>query len=293
MLAWIAYAVVALVWGSTYFAIRLGLESFTPYGMVAFRFLAGALVAFVLGRLRGEPAPQRADLRHLAFTGALMLSGSNALVSWSETVVSSGFAATVCAMVPLFLALFSGGAIGLRAWIGLGAGLLGVAIMADPLHGGLHWGGLAALLTANLLWAFATLWGKKRVRGHESAFGNTAVQMGTAGLIALGLAPLTGGYAHAAVTPRAALAVGYLAVFGSVLAFSAYTYLARVWAPAKMGTYAYLNPMVAVLLGALPPLREPLTPRVVLGMFVILGGVALVQLGPLLRRSTGRVGEPA
>lgn len=157
--------------------------------------------------------------------------------------------------------------------------------MADPLHGGLHGGGLAALLGANILWAFATLWGKKRVQGHEAAFGNAAVQMLTAGGIAVVLAPLFGGYTHGPLTSSALIAVGYLAVFGSVLAFSAYTYLARVWAPAKMGTYAYLNPMVAVLLGALPPLRETLTPRVVLGMFVILLGVALVQLGPLLRRS--------
>ncbi len=289
MLAWVAYGIIALVWGSTYFAIRIGLVSFTPYGMVAFRFLVGALIAFGLGRLRKEPLPRKSDLKHLAFTGALMLSGSNALVSWSETVVTSGFAATVCAMVPVFLALFSGGNIGRRAWIGLGAGLLGVAIMADPLHGGLHWGGLAALLAANILWAFATLWGKKRVQGHEAAFGNTAVQMLTAGVIAVGLAPLFGGYTHGPITRPALLAVSYLALFGSVIAFSAYTYLARVWAPAKMGTYAYLNPMVAVLLGVLPPLRETLTPRVVVGMFVILLGVALVQLGPMLRRSE----EPA
>ncbi len=286
MLPWLAYATIALVWGSTYFAIVLGLESFTPYGMVAFRFLGGGLLGLLLSRLRKEPLPSRADLPHLMLTGALMLSGSNALVTWSERHVSSGLAATVCAMVPVFLALFDSGMGGQRQggriWVGLGFGLVGVAVLADPFRGQVHWLGLGALLTANILWAFATLHGKHHVKQHASALGNTTVQMLTAAAIGCLIAPFSGGFTVGPVTMKALLAVAYLAVFGSVIAFSAYVYLARVWPPAKMGTYAYLNPLVAVLLGGLF-LREPFTWNTGLGLLLILGGVALVQLRPKLR----------
>ena len=287
MLPWLAYATIALVWGSTYFAIALALPSFTPYGMVTFRFLAGGLLAVLFGLLRREPLPARRDLPHLMLTGALMLSGSNALVTWSERHVSSGLAATVCAMVPLFLALFSGERQGWRTWVGLAFGLAGVAVLADPFHGQVHLAGLGALMTANLLWAFATLHGRRHVQQHASGFGNTAVQMLTAAALASVLAPLTGGYTVGPVTLKAALAVGYLALFGSVIAFSAYVYLARTWAPARMGTYAYLNPLIAVLLGGLF-LREPFTWATGAGLVLILGGVALVQLRPrmnLLRKA--------
>lgn len=279
MLAWACYAIIALVWGSTYFAIALGLESFTPYGMVAFRFLFGGVLALLLSRLRREALPSRADLPHLMLTGVLMLSGSNALVTWSERHVSSGLAATVCAMVPVFLALFSGERQGLRTWVGLFFGLTGVAVLADPFHGHMHYLGFGALLLANILWAFATLHGKHHVKQHGSALGNTTVQMLTAGLVGSVLAPFTGGWTVGPVTTKAVLAVGYLSVFGSVIAFSAYVYLARVWKPAKMGTYAYLNPLVAVILGSLF-LHEPFTLRTAIGMLVILGGVAVVQIRP-------------
>lgn len=279
MLAWVCYATIALVWGSTYFAIALGLEGFTPYGMVALRFLSGGALAFLLARLRREPLPSRGDLPHLMLTGALMLSGSNALVTWSERHVTSGLAATVCAMVPVFLALFSGQRQSARTWAGLLLGLSGVAVLADPFHGRVHLGGLAALLAANILWAFATLHGKHHVRQGESFFGNTSAQMLTAGVVGAVVAPLTGGYTAGPVTLKALAAVGYLSVFGSVIAFSAYVYLAKVWAPAKMGTYAYLNPLVAVALGGIF-LREPFTWTTGAGLLLILGGVALVQLMP-------------
>lgn len=282
MLPWLAYAIIALVWGSTYFAIVLGLQSFTPYGMVAFRFLGGGLLALLLSRLRREERPAKADLPHLMLTGALMLSGSNALVTWSERHVTSGLAATVCAMVPVFLALFSGQRQGGRVWVGLGFGLVGVAVLADPFHGQVHWLGLGALLLANILWAFATLHGKHHVKQHSSALGNTTVQMLTAAVLGCLLAPVTGGFTVGPITSKALLAVAYLAVFGSVIAFSAYVYLARVWPPAKMGTYAYLNPLVAVLLGGLF-LHEPFTWNTGAGLLLILGGVALVQLRPRAR----------
>jgi len=270
---------VAVVWGSTYFAIALGLDSFTPYGMVAARFFLASVLALGLGRLRGESWPSRREVGHLLLVGALLLGGSNALVSWAELHVSTSLVAILAALVPLWLAVFSMARepLGPKGWAGLLLGIAGVAVLVWP-HGSvrIHGGGLAAMVAAPLIWAWGTLHGKRHVHGG-GLLTNAGIQMLTAALMGLALAPLTGGFLRGPVTPRALGAVAYLALFGSLLAYSAYIYLAKAWAPAKMGTYAYLNPVVAVLLGSLI-LHEAFGPREVLGMAIILGAVALVQL---------------
>ena len=279
MLAWLAYLTVAVVWGSTYFAIALGLESFTPYGMVAARFSVAAVLALSVGRLRREPLPPLREVGHLMVVGALLLGGSNALVSYAELHVSSGLAAVLSALVPLWLAVFSMATepLGPKGWAGIALGIAGVAVLVWP-SGGLriHAGGLAAMVAAPLIWAWGTLHGKHFVHGG-GLLTNVGIQMLTAALIGLAAAPLLGGYLRGPITHRALFAVGYLALFGSLLAFSAYIYLAKAWPPAKMGTYAYLNPLVAVLLGSLF-LHEAFGLREILGMTVILAAVALVQL---------------
>jgi len=286
VLAWICYAICAVVWGSTYFAIAVGIESFTPFGLVATRFTVGGVLAVLLGRILKEPLPLKRDLPHLMLVGALLLSGSNALVTWSESHVTSGVAAIVCALVPVALALWSRESLGARTWVGLALGLLGVGILTDPFAGKAHGGagylwGIGALLLATTIWSFGTLHGKKNIQG-SGLITQVGVQMLTAAVIGLLLAPLTGGYTHHPVTLKAALAALYLGVFGSLIAFSAYIYLSKAWSPAKMGTYAYLNPLVAVLLGSLY-LAEPFNLRMGLGMLVILAGVAIVQIRPRSR----------
>jgi drug/metabolite transporter (DMT)-like permease len=290
MLAWVCYAICAVVWGSTYFAIAVGIESFTPFGLVATRFTVGGILALLLGRLLKEPLPLKRDIPHLMLVGALLLSGSNALVTWAEGRVSSGIAAIVCALVPVALALWSRESLGPRTWIGLALGLLGVGVLTDPL-GGVHPGGgylqgIGALLLATTVWSWGTLHGKKHIKG-SGLITQVGVQMVTAALIGHLFAPLSGGYAHHPVTLRAGLAAVYLGVFGSLVAFSAYIYLSKAWSPAKMGTYAYLNPVVAVLLGGLY-LAEPFTPRMAVGMLVILAGVAIVQIRPRTRLTVPR-----
>ncbi len=279
MLAWLAYLTVAVVWGSTYFAIALGLASFTPYGMVAARFSVAAVLALGLGRLRGEAWPPRREVVHLMVVGALLLGGSNALVSYAELHVSTGLVAVLAALVPLWLAVFSmaKAPLGPKGWAGIALGIAGVAVLVWP-SGGLriHPGGLAAMVAAPLIWAWGTLHGKHFVHGG-GLMTNVGIQMLTAALIGLAVAPLSGGFLRGTLTAKALWAVGYLALFGSLLAFSAYIYLAKAWPPAKMGTYAYLNPLVAVLLGSLI-LHEAFGLREVLGMTIILAAVALVQL---------------
>ena len=288
MLAWLAYLTVAVVWGSTYFAIALGIESFTPYGMVAVRFSVSALLALGLGRLRREAWPTPREAGHLVIVGALLLGIANALVSWAELHVSSGLAAILSALVPLWLAVFSMGRepLGPKGWVGLILGLLGVAVLVWP-EGGtrLHAGGVAAMVAAPLAWSWGTLHGRRHVRGG-GLFTNVAFQMATAALMGLVLAPLTGGFLRGSLTPKALLAIGYLILFGSLLAFTAYGYLAKAWPPAKMGTYAYLNPLVAVLLGRYG-LHESFGLRSYVGMVIILAAVALVQLRPKVAVAEG------
>ncbi|HJW71879.1 MAG TPA: EamA family transporter [Geothrix sp.] len=279
MLAWLAYLTVAVVWGSTYFAIALGLAAFTPYGIVAVRFSVAALIALGLGRLRRESWPPAREVGHLMVVGALLLGGSNALVSYAELHVSTSLVAILAALVPLWLAVFSMARepLGRKGWMGLALGLAGVAVLVwptDSVH--IHTGGLVAMVAAPLIWSWGTLHGKHFVHGG-GLLTNVGIQMLTAAVIGVIIAPLSGGFLRGAVTAKALGAVAYLALFGSVLAFSAYIYLAKAWPPAKMGTYAYLNPVVAVLLGSLI-LHEPFGFRETLGMTIILLAVALVQL---------------
>jgi len=194
-------------------------------------------------------------------------------------VISGTHVAILAALVPLWLAVFSMAKepLGPKGWTGLILGIAGVAVLVWP-HGSMriHGGGLAAMVAAPLIWAWGTLHGKHHVHGG-SLLTNVGIQMLTAALIGLAVAPFTGGFLRGPVTPKAIGAIAYLAAFGSLLAFSAYIYLAKAWPPAKMGTYAYLNPLVAVLLGSLI-LHEAFGPREILGMAIILAAVALVQL---------------
>jgi len=275
--AWIAYAICALVWGSTYFGIALGIESFTPFGMVATRYLSAGALALVLGRLTREPWPLRRDVPHLMLQGVLLLGISNALVTWAERFVPSGLTAVLCSTTPFFYALLGREGLGARTWLGLAVGFAGVALLTWKPGEGLALSGLGlgGLLAAVFLWAYGTLHGRRHVQGR-GLLGQVGVQMLAGGTFGLLLTPFTGGFLHGPLTAKAGLAVGYLALFGSLIAYSAFGYLARVWSPTKMSTYAFLNPVVAVALGS-AFLAEPFGLREAVGMLVILAGVALVQ----------------
>jgi len=276
--AWLSYGILSLVYGSTYFAIAVGIESFNTFGMVATRYLLAGIVAFLLGRLMGEPWPSKRDLPHLIFVGVLLLTTSNGLVTYAERHVSSGISAVVCSLVPGFYVLLGRERLSPRSWAGLALGLCGVAILmlARPDQHRLHPGGMACLLLAVFCWAVGTLHGRKHVQG-KGLMGQVGVQMMTGGLVSLAFVPFTGGFLHAPLTWKAASAVGFLSLFGSLIAFSAFIYLAKVWKPSRMGTYVYINPVVAVLLGC-AVLKEPFNLAMGLGMIVILAGIALLQI---------------
>ncbi|HMM35204.1 MAG TPA: EamA family transporter [Thermoanaerobaculia bacterium] len=278
VLPWVAYGVCAVVWGSTYFGIALALESFPPNGMVAVRFSVAALLCLGLGRLRKEPLPSRRELPHLALVGLLLLGICNALVVWSETRLGSGVAAVLAALTPAWFGVFTAREepLGARGWTGTALGLAGVTLLAAPWsQKGVDLGGVAALLLASALWAVGTLHHRKHVTGG-GALTNSGLEMLAAAVFGTLAAPLTGGFTSGPVTTKALLAVGYLALFGSCIAYTAHLYVSRVWSPVRAGSYAYLNPVIAVVLGT-AILGEPFDARMALGMTVILAGVALVQ----------------
>ena len=187
-------------------------------------------------------------------------------------------AAVLAALTPAFFGVFTAGKepLGVRGWTGTGLGLAGVFLLAALWsEGGVDPGGVAAMLLASSLWALGTLHHRRHVSGG-GALTNSGLEMLAAALFGFVAAPLTGGFVRGPVTPRAVAAVAYLALFGSCLAYTAHLYVSRVWNPARAGTYAYLNPVIAVFLGA-AFLGEAFGARMALGMAVIFAGVALVQ----------------
>lgn len=277
MKAWIAYFTVAIVWGSTYFGVALGITSFTPFGLVAWRYFGAGIIALALCRLSRQDFPARGDVPHLMLQGILQLTCTTVLIAWAQGSVSSGATAVLCSTTPLFYAVLGRENLDARGWTGLAIGLAGVGFLVLSRSGAqtVGLGGALALLTGSLLWAFGTLHGRRYVRSG-GLMGQVGVQMTTGGLLAACLAPLFGGFVHSPLTWKAGLAMAYLALFGSLLAYSAFVYISRVWPPTRMSTYVYINPVVAMLLGCIV-LKEAFTPNMVLAMVVILAGVALLQ----------------
>jgi drug/metabolite transporter (DMT)-like permease len=279
-----ALAALYLIWGSTYLAIRVALESYPPFLMAGTRFLAAGGVFYVFLRWRGMAAPTRAQWFNAAITGTLLLGLGNGLVCYAEQTVASGLAAVAVAAMPLFAAAF-GSAYGQwptrREWLGLAVGFSGVVLL--NLGGGMAGAplGAIALLVAAMSWAFGSVWSRRR--DMPPAAMNTAAQMLTGGAV-LFVGAMLGGerFPHAPML-SSTFALAYLAAMGSLVAFTAYLYLLNTVRPALATSYAYVNPPVAVVIGALFG-GERVHAFDVVSMSVILAGVALIALGRTKRR---------
>ncbi len=272
----LALGSVYLVWGSTYLAIRVGLEGYPPFLMGSLRFLAASAVFYGFLRWRGHAAPTRAQWKNAAVMGLFMLVMGNGLVNFAEQTVSSGLAAIAVASMPLWAALFgvmkrqhpSRG-----EWLGLAIGFVGVVWLNVGSEMRASPGGMLALLAAPIAWAWGSVW--SRGRDLPAPFMSTAAQM-LCGGVAMGVLGLALGERITRVPPlEATLAVGYLAAFGSIVAFSAYVWLLQNVRPALATSYAYVNPPIAVLLGALL-LDERFGLSAIGAMAVILAGVLII-----------------
>lgn len=272
----LALGAVYLIWGSTYFGIRIGLEGYPPFLMGGLRFIVAGTAFYAFLRWRGHAAPTRAQWKNAAVMGVLMLLFGNGLVNFAETTVSSGLAAIAVASMPLWAGMFSalkGRHPNRLEWLGLGVGFAGVVWLNFGSGMAASLPGMIALLLAPLSWAFGSVW--SRDRDLPAPFMSTAAQM-ICGGIAMNFVGLVLGERITAVPPlQATLAVAYLALFGSIVAFSAYVWLLQNARPALATSYAYVNPPIAVLLGALW-LDEKVDAHVIGAMAVILGGVLLI-----------------
>ena len=286
-----AFATVYIVWGSTYLFIRIAGESIPPLLMAGLRFVvAGAILFAVTARMgnpRADPLGPR-QWRAATIAGVLMLVGGNGMVSYGETFVASGTVALLVATVPLFVALFGGIFLGQRlrpiAVVGIGVGLLGTGLLIRPGGGGdaAH---MALVLVAPLTWAAGSLY-STRAPLPKRPLVTTGMEMLTAGVVLIALAGAVGefGAFHPAQVPITAwLSLLYLVVFGSILAFSCYVWLLGKVATTAVATYAYVNPVVAVFLGA-AVLGEQVTGTTVIAATAIILAVVLI-LSPQRRPS--------
>ena len=276
----VALAAVYLIWGSTYLGIRFALEGgYPPLLMSGGRFLLAGGMMFAVLRLRGEAAPTRAQWKNLALMGLLLMCLGNGMVGIAEQWVSSGLAAVAIASTPLWMGLFSlarGQRPGGLEWVGIGIGFLGVLwLNAGSTLSSTPWG-LVALLIAPIAWSFGSIWSKGR--DLPSPFMSAAGQMITGGVMLLLAGFATGEGFHALPTLKGTLAVAYLMTFGSIIGFTAYVWLLHHVRPTLAGSYAYINPVIAVMLGAWLA-NEQFTPRDLGAMAVILLGVVAITLG--------------
>lgn len=272
----LAFAVVSVVWGSTYFGIRVALESYPPFLIGAIRFIMAGALLFAWARLRGEAMPSPRQWGSAALTGILFFAVGNGLVNVAEQSVSSGLASVLVATMPLWATLFSrlfGERVSRGEVAGIVLGLAGVAVMqlggelrASPL------GTLCAVL-APMGWALGSL-ASRRLPLPQGTM-RTASQMTTGGVVMALISLVKGEHVVAPFAPRALLAVGYLMLFGSLVGFTAYSYLLKHTRASVATSYAYVNPVIAVALGVAFA-GEKLDAPSAAGTVIVLAAVALV-----------------
>ena len=273
LLPYLSLLVVWIVWGSTYLAIRVAVREVPPFAAATLRFVASglvmAVVAFVVDRRDGRPSLRQ--VADYALIGILLLGVGNALLMWAEKRIPSGIAALIVAAVPLWITLCEGLRKGgepwtTRTWTGTLLGLVGVALVARPTDGlgGGHWKAVLLLQVGTLAWTFGSLYSQsvsRRPSGSLPLASAAAIEMLAAAAV-LGLESWLFGERWSDValaSPSAWGALAYLTVFGSLVGFTAYAYCLNELPATIVGTYAYVNPVVAVTLGALF-LKEPERP---------------------------------
>jgi len=285
----LAFAAVYLIWGSTYLAIRFAIETVPPFLVGGFRFVIAGALMYTFLRMRGVARPTGLQWRSALIIGPLLLTGGNGGIVWSEQYVPSGVVALMVACVPLWMLLLAwlrgGGRPSVREWIGVAMGLGGVSLLvqfgAAQESGSVSPLGALVMLCSTLSWSIGSLIARDAPL-PESPLLASAMEMLAGGAVMLFIAGVRGEFtllAASSVSLRSALSILYLAGFGSIVAFSAYKWLLSRASPAVVGTYAFVNPVVAVVLGWMFA-SEPLAPRTLVAMFVIVGAVVMISLKP-------------
>jgi drug/metabolite transporter (DMT)-like permease len=284
-LALLAWITVCLVWGTTYLAIRVALESVPVALLAGLRWTAAGVLMAAALRLSGQALPGPKAWPSLALVGFLMSVIGNGLVVWAEQYVASGLAAVVVAMVPFWsvgieAVLPRGERLTARTLIGLALGFTGIVVLVWPElttsgAGSMFVFGILALQLACLGWALGTSFTKRYAKGHNPLV-SSAMQMIFGGLILTAIGTATGEWDRLVFTERTAAAMIYLVIFGSIVGYSAYVYALGHLPVSTVSLYAYVNPIIAVVLGTLL-LSEPFDARIVFAAAMVLAGIAVVR----------------
>ena len=278
-----AFAAIYFLWGSTYVVIKIGIAHFPPLLFSGSRFTLTGIILLIYALIKGHPLPNnKNDLIHHSIIGVLLLFGGNGLLAYGVQWVDSGIASLLIACVPLFMALIEffiikNDRLHFTGWLGLFIGFCGVALLVIPGadHSSINVTGVLIIILAAFLWACGSVYSKTSVYSGPMV-GGVTVQMLAGGIALLIFSISRGELTRFSISPGSLLAILYLIIFGSLIGYFSYLFLLQKCSAARVGTYAYVNPPIAILLGNLI-LKEPITPNILLSGLVILLGVLLVQ----------------
>jgi len=292
--AYVALAITCVVWGTTYLAIRIALETIPPMLMAAMRGIAAGSLLIAALAARGESLPRPREWPSLTVLGTLLLGFGNGAVVWAEQTVPSGLTAVLVATVPFWMVGIDavgrqrGGSdhqdpLTARTIAGLVVGFFGIVLLVWPeLRAGGTTGfvrGLVSTQIAGVGWAFGSTYARWRGRTHaheENVLATAAFEMLFGGFVLLAAGLVLGEWSRVAFTTRTSLALGHLIVFGAIGGFTAYAYALKHLPVATVSLYAYVNPLIAVVLGVLV-LREPFTVRMTIAAAIVLVGMGMVK----------------
>jgi drug/metabolite transporter (DMT)-like permease len=293
-LAYLAWIAVCIVWGTTYLAIRVALESIPVALLAGLRWLvAGAILAAIVP-LIGQRLPPFRMWRSIAIIGFLMAVVGNGGVVWAQQFVASGLAAVVVAMVPFWSVIVEallpdGERVTRRTMIGLVVGFFGIVVLVWPeltlggLEGRQFVYGVIALQVACAGWALGTSY-LKRNPTNGSPMGSLALQMLLSGVMLIAIGTATNEWHQLSFTPRTMGAMAYLVLFGSLLGYTAYMFALKNLPVSTVSLYAYVNPVIAVVLGSVV-LAEPFTMRIVVASALVFSGIAIVRSAPKIPKT--------
>ena len=284
---WVALLAVYIIWGSTYLGIRFAIETIPPFLQAAVRFLLSGSLLLIWRRAAGDPAPTRNQWRSAAIVGLLLILGGNGLISWSEQTIPSGIAALLASTIPMFMVLIEalrpGGARpGWLQIVGLLVGFGGVALLVGPgaFGGGtgqLNIAGLLVALSGAFLWALGSIYNRSADLPRSTLlFTGMEMLVGSLGLFVLSAA--TGEFGRldiAGISTRSLLGLAFLVTFGSLVGFVSYGWLLRNAPVRLVATYPYVNPLVAIVLGAWLA-QETLNLRTLVAAVIIVGAIVLI-----------------
>jgi drug/metabolite transporter (DMT)-like permease len=279
--------IVCLVWGTTYLAIRIALETLPPFIMSGYRWLAAGTLLVAILKLRGALLPPPAAWPSLAILGVLLIGVGNGAVVWAEQSIPSGLAAVLVAASPFWIVAVErlrpdGEVLTVRGIAGLAVGFVGIVVLVwpdlDVSSGTGFMMGVVSTQIACVGWAIGTSYSRRR-RRDENVLAAAAVEMVFAGAALTALGLCLGEPAAPSFTARTAGALVYLLLAGSIGAFTAYNYALKYLPVSTVSLYSYVNPIIAVVLGTIV-LDEPFSWRIVMAAGFVLAGMAMVRGGP-------------